>query len=248
MWNMVMSLSEYRESLTELTGLELWYAAEKGAEHGHDLKTSVNSWTDLYCFSAFFGKEISVRENAEWNAFLEKLPGYDVAAFMVNFEPRMKKDLENARKDISRSFAGFMYEFHHEYFEPPDSGELLTLHFRNYFAPDSPSDHGNELAARLSELVAKARVERPDVRKVQCASWLNNIPFFLRLFPDAWQANAADCPYEPSAGWWGQFIDRSGGISLKNTAYLKERGEFKYKNTHSVCAISDLERHLSVIY
>lgn len=239
-----MSLPEYRKSLAGLTELELWYAAKKGSECGHDIGTAVNTWTDLYCFSSSFDKEILATDNVAWSAFLGKLSTYDFAAFMEDFEPRLDKDLEKAKQEISRSYAGFTYEFHYEYFHPPCSGELLTLHFRNYFAPDSPADHEDALAAGLRDLVARARSERPEVKMVQCASWLNNIPFFQRLFPRAWWQDGKDCPYAPSTGWWGQFIDRTGGINMKNAVSFRERGEFKYKNVHSVCAIEDLRKHL----
>ena len=247
MWNMVMSLPEYRNSLAGLTELELWYAAKQGATCRHDFKTAVNLWTDLYSFSSCFDRETAAEKNAAWSVFLDNLSRYDVAAFMRDFEPRLERDLEKAGRDIALSSAGFMYEFHHEYFRPPDSGDLLTLHFRNYFAPDSPANHVGELAAKLRGLVAKARAERPEVKKVQCASWLNDIPFFLALFPDEWRESAADCPYEPSTGWWGQFIDRTGGINQKNAAYLKEHGAFKHQNVHCVCSVDGLERRLASI-
>ncbi|MDO9541247.1 MAG: hypothetical protein Q7J98_02850 [Kiritimatiellia bacterium] len=248
MWNRDLTPAAYRKSLAALAELELWFAAEKNKARNDEFNTAVNTWTDLYSFSIFHDKKIPAAENRGWNAFLEKLPSADmescVNALIENFAPRIGQDLEKAKRDISESFAGFMCEYHHDYFKPPESGDMLTLHFRNYFAPDSPSDHGSELMAGLLALVNKAESERPAVKMAQCASWLNNIPFFLELFPEEWRKNSRICPYKPSTGWWGQFIDRRGGINRRNVEYLKEKRDFKYANVHCICGIGSLKRHL----
>jgi hypothetical protein len=245
MWNMQMSPADYRETLAGLTELELWFAREKGAKDGSDLTTSVNTWTDLYPFSMFYSKKIAARDNSEWNTVLKQMTGYEVSPFMEHFAPRMEEDLRKAQEDMRLSLAGFMHEYHHEYFKGADTGDLLTLHFRNFFAPDSPANHADELKAGLRTLIAKAQGERPDVEKVQCASWLNNVPFFLELFPEEWRANAVTCPYEPSAGWWGQMIDRKGKLHEGNAAHLREQGQFKHANVHGRCPVDRLVQHLS---
>ena len=125
--------------------------------------------------------------------------------------------MENEKAIISESFAGFTYEYHCEYYKEPKP-ELLTLHFRNAFKPDSPFRHLHELTKGLKQIVEDVQRHRPDILRVQCASWLNNIPAFCRAFPRIVDERfCALPPIEGNSGWWGQFIDSRREFSSQSS-------------------------------
>ena len=161
--------------------------------------------------------------------------------------PGMRARIEDVQKQEKektyRGFSGFTYEFHPEYFGPPEP-DLLTLHFRNAFAPDSPFEHEHELRAGLREIIRRTRTERPDVTRVQCATWLNNVERFTHYFPLDWQQSGTDCPLEGHSGWWGQFIDRTGGVHPARVAEFRKTWQFRYSNRHCRCSLDALEKHL----
>jgi hypothetical protein len=155
------------------------------------------------------------------------------------------KLIEKGKAEIERSFNGFSWEAHYEYYKDEKSPPLLTLHSRNYFSQDSPFDHTDELAEGLLRILDEAEKKRPDLKDVQCASWLNNLPPFQALFPAGWREKAVACPVEGHTGCWGQLIDRTGEINRKNLARLNTCGELQYMNLHCKCAVSALRRHLT---
>lgn len=136
-------------------------------------------------------------------------------------------------------FFGFSYEFIPKYGEQ-ESPDFLTLHFRNYFWPDSPFKHIPELRDGISKLLAQAKRERPDVKNVQCGTWLNSLEFFRGLFPDAWHKNAVPGKAGGHMGWWGQFMDRRGALHKKNAEILRKTGCFPYKHLLCHCSIDEL--------
>jgi len=153
-------------------------------------------------------------------------------------------DLARRQEEKLRAgFAGLTYEYHPEYFGPPQP-DLLTLHFGNAFAPESPFRHEGELRAGLREIARRTRAERPDVVRVQCASWLNNVERFTRLFPPEWDRSGTDCPLEGHTGWWGQFTDRTGGLHAGRTAEFRATWSFRCPNRHCRCVLDALEDHL----
>jgi hypothetical protein len=251
MWNLNLSEDESRKTLRGLIELELWYASVKKDEKGYSFREAVNKLTELYFFSSLYDKDVPADKNSKWNEFLTNLSGEDAGRdadiAMSDLSIGIPAKMEKAKAEISSSFNGFLYEFRPEYFKPADSPDCLTLHFRNYFAPESPASHTHELAEGLRQIVERASVERPDVKTVQCATWLNNIPFFTGLFPAEWAEQGKPCPYEPSTGWWGQFIDREGKIHAENAEFLRKHRDFKYKNTHCLCGINNLYKHLQKV-
>ena len=82
-------------------------------------------------------------------------------------------------------FGCFKYEFHPHYSDPK-SADYLTLHIRNAYAPDSPFAHLTDMAQTLADLIKQAEAKRPDVKRAQCGSWINDVPNFTTLFPPAW--------------------------------------------------------------
>jgi len=257
-WTLEMDLKAYQRYLRDMMELQMWYVVFVTRHEQKNFADAVNNLTEVYAYSDLYDQKILAKDNAEFQTLVDQLEklwlkvgdcAFPAQAWKIlspHLEARMESDLAQARRKIQNSFAGFMYEFHPEYFGP-DVPDFLTLHFRNYFAPDSPFNHTLELAKGLLRLINESRQARPDVTQVQCATWLNNIAPFQKLFPPEWMQRSNTCPLEGHTGWWGQFIDRTGQLHQKNVACFRQTGRFLYPNRHCRCGIDALETHLKTL-
>jgi hypothetical protein len=255
MWTKTMTLEEARTFLRDMMELQMWYCVYVVRHQDSSFREAVNRFTELYPYCNVYRKETAKSENAEyqklvgsleqcWNdAGDEAFPSRAWELIEPNTSSRLRDILEPAKESILRSFAGFTYEFHPEY-AGPETPDWLTLHFRNYFAPDSPFQHVPELVAGLLEILENAQRKRPKVTQVQCASWLNNLEPFQKLFPEEWMTRSSVCSLGGNLGWWGQFIDRTGQLHQRNAALFRETGEFLYPNRHCRCERDHLKTHL----
>lgn len=146
-------------------------------------------------------------------------------------------------RPMSTPYFGFSYEFRPEY-DTNHTADFLTLHFRNWFTPDSPLNHQDKLLQGLDSLVADSAIERPDVTDVQCATWVNSLPKFARLFPTSWMHHAVQGAPGNHTGWWGQFMDRTGRLHERNAMLLRKTGEFPHPHLKCKCTIAELREHL----
>ena len=243
MWNLIITNKEYSETLRELLELEIWYAEHAAAKENRPLRDTINQYTEIYYYSTEFEPDILAEKNVAWQKVVDDIAqnsskAWDILAPYI--VPRIEQDLQKSRSDIEKSYNGFMYEFCPEY-ESDSNEDFLTLHFRNYFAPESPFAHGTELKQGLRKIVKCAMQERPDVKQVQCASWLNNVPKFISLFPKEWLERANFCyPMTASTGWWGRFIDRNGKLNQKTVSEFKKHPVFDAPNRHCRCTVNEL--------
>lgn len=256
MWTLNMSLDDYRRFLHDMMNLQMEYVYRTAQNAGFTFAQAVNRLTGAYAYSIYFDPTVSAENNPAWKPIVERLDHLakeiNVDRFIVRswdilepiLEPRMDADLKKAQAAIAASFAGFSYEFHGEYFGP-ETPALVTLHFRNFFAPDSPFSHRSALIDGLRRLVADAKAKCPDVSRVQCASWLNNVEPFYRLFPPSWYENSVVCPLEGHTGWWGQLIDRQGQLHPKKVEAFRKTWTFEYPNRMCTCDLAELERRVS---
>jgi|GEM_PF-983687 len=148
-------------------------------------------------------------------------------------------------KPIRESFAGFSYEFRPDYFAREEgTPDLLTLHFRNTFIPDSPFQHRDKLSEGLRTVVKRAGTERPDVTGMQCGTWLHSLAPFAALFPPWWREKTVPCGPGAHMGWWGQFMDRRGLFHEANGAYMRRTGQFPFQHRQLVGPLSELRAFL----
>ena len=134
---------------------------------------------------------------------------------------------------------GFSCRCEKSYF-PEYERNVLTLHFRNAFAPDSPFDDRDRLVTGLSQAVREAVHDHPGVTRIECQSWLNKFPPFADLFPRAWRQGAVIEHPSISIAWWGQFTDRTGGFHHRNAAALRATGRFPYRCMRCTCSVQAL--------
>jgi len=250
-----------REFVEGMTKLNLWYAWRLQRREGLDFETVFAKRVRIYQMTVFAGdsrngksedtdgwqrvlgelRELYERHRSE--ATSEEIEAEGLALLWPYLEPAIERDVALNAQWFQESFGCFKYEYRPFYAEP-DSDDHLTLHVYNAHQPDSPFRHFPELVESLQEIVALARGERPDVEWAQCASWLNSLPAFARLFPQSWTDTAV--PGDPGAhfGWWGQFMDRRGGFHVKNARRFRETGQFPFMHRLCRCELVEFKPHL----
>lgn len=236
MWNLYVDLARCKETVRTLLEFELQYALRMAAIEKKSLQeTLIYTEWEMFCGGT---DDFSWKEEIADPVKREKL-------FQTRVVPFLESTFETALQEISASRAGFLSELHTEYYS--DSPELfLTLHFRNKFAPDSPFKHKKELVKGLLEIVSECMKNTPEIKLVQCASWLNNREQFTSLFPPEYLKNKTFClPMEGSTGWWGSFIDCQGNFNTLRAAEFERLGGFSMPNLHCRCSVAALYQHLT---
>ena len=244
MWNLCITFPQYRESLWELLEFETEYAVRMAQLEGRGMAETMVDYTEWYYASS----SAAAPRESKVNLMSSLLTVEERRSFFQDkVVPEQERRFSEERKSIRQSYSGFIVEREREYYS--DSPEyLMTLHFRNFFAPASPFEHIDELASGLLQLTLDFHSSYPETRRVQCASWLNNVPRFCSLFPPEWTQNRTLClPMEASTGWWGSLIDRTGQFSKERAEQFRKRGGFAMPNMHCRCEISSLLRHLKSI-
>lgn len=235
MWNLFISFDDCCQTVRELLELEYRYACRMAVLEKRSLhETIVYTEYPLYCEDVpqhIWEKRLGTAAERE-------------ALWHDTITPWLRIHYEKAREEIANNNSCFLSELHTEYY--CDSPELLlTLHFRNLFAPDSPFNHLDALCGSLLDIVERHMAVHPEITRVQCASWLNNRPEFLALFPAEWQKQRSLClPMEGSTGWWGSFIDRRGLFNAERAADFERLGGFAMPNTNCRCSTAALLQHL----
>lgn len=250
-----------REYVREVTKLKLWRVWWLQRHEGMDFETAATNRVQIFRLTVFASDPRYGRgEHPDgWQQVLDELRaayephGADATSEAVeaegldllwpHLEPAIERDVAEDEEWRKGSFGCFKYEYHSFYVEP-DSEDHLTLHVRNAYQPDSPFGHFDEMVASLREIVSRAEQERPDVAMAQCATWLNGLPPFAKLFPQSWRDSARPGAPGNHFGWWGQFMDRRGGFHAKNARQFRDTGQFPYTHLLCRCPVGDLRAHL----
>jgi len=255
------ALGVRHEYVREITKLKLWYVWLLWQRSGMDLETAFAKRVGLCRLTVFGGdadrgragdtggwqnvlrelREVYERHSAE--ATSKQIEAGGLALLWPYLEPCIERDAAEAAEWLADSFGCFRYEYRPFYSEP-ESDDHLTLHVRNAYQPDSPFQHSPEMIESLLTITTRAERERLDVEWAQCATWLNSLPAFARLFPQSWTDTAL--PGQPGShmGWWGQFMDRRGGFHAENARRFRDTGQFPHMHRLCRCTISDLSDHL----
>lgn len=241
MWTLNLEFDTFREDLLQLLEFETEYAGRMSRIEHIPFASALEKYTEW----KYLSQPLDTPDSVVFNPEELRTPEQRRKFFDEKVVPEQHCRYEEALQEIRDSYAGFICEAHTEYYsESPEL--LLTLHFRNRFSPDSPFEHKPELVAGLQKLVTDFHRAHPEITRVQCASWLNNKPEFLALFPQEWFDSRTVClPMEASTGWWGSLIDHNGRFRPERAAKFRERGGFSCPNVHCRCLVSALLEHLN---
>ena len=162
--------------------------------------------------------------------------------------PTMEKRLAGERKGDLWEGAGQVIpptpygSFSRDYGE-----DRVHLHFTNVEQPRSPFWGMPALARLLLKLLIDAERERPDLRLIQCGSWINNFPPFRSLFPPEWDENSRISGPSYTYGTWGQFMSHTGDFHYPNAARFRATGEFPFPSLVCSADRSAVRKHVEAL-
>lgn len=260
---MPLSLKARRDFIEGVVPLSLWLARKLNRE-GMPLFEALTVRTNLYRMTVLFdGKNHPATgfKDERWNeaaADLQRIydrhkddadsgplerEGWERLRLLV--EPRIEADARGWPKPEERPFGFFTYEFA----RPKNGSSRIDLHLANPFVPESPFANPGARAAELMRLLSDAKAKQPEVETVHCGSWLNALKPFQELFPPEWAANmTAPSELRYHYGWWGQFIDRTGGFNRRNGDKLRATGVFPFPCVGCQCSVASLRKHLEKMF
>ena len=133
-----------------------------------------------------------------------------------------------------------------EYDIPDSKPHAIDLHFGNAYRPDSPFRmHKRELIVTLRRLIEDAVAERPNLRTIQCDSWLNQYGPFAALFPPTWHVSFVPVfEWLDTHGWWGQYVSSRGGFHEKRAQEFRSTGAHPYSAGICQCGIEEVADYL----
>ena len=119
------------------------------------------------------------------------------------------------------------------------------LHFYNGKRPQSFLDFVPEFAAEILQVIDFAEKQFGS-KVVFTVSWLNDLPRFLRFFPDEWRENMGPAPDRkfviPTNGCQGQFYNAAGWLNRRTADFYLENGFLKYSRRESHCDLKNLRK------
>lgn len=256
---MPITLEARRDFVDGVARLSLWLGAQ-WASKGEALGETLTVRTNLYRLSSLYdGKHHPAQPEPGWSDphWDEVLAGLrelyerqraapDTAAFEDEglrrlwplLEARLARDVEQWPKPADRPFGFFT-------FAQNEKEARIHLHLFNPFVPQSPFSEPRARAEELSRMLDAAVAGQPALASVHCGSWLNSFKPFLDFFPPEYAASAkppGDLRYH--YGWWGQFMDRTGGFHRRNGQHVRATGTFPFPCVGCQCSLKALRVHL----
>lgn len=133
-------------------------------------------------------------------------------------------------------------------YEPPKPGapRQARFHIANAVRPGSIFDAPEYLPECLRRLMDRSEAAF-GCDRLSTATWLNEYPRWIALFPDAWRAHLGPPMTGPwrGLGFWGQFITARGAFHAKRAAAFRATGRLPYRPRASWCTFAALRAHLA---
>lgn len=140
-------------------------------------------------------------------------------------------------------------EFYCWWYTLHEDNTHMALHLVNAYQPESPFDHLDHFISSMFKAVDDAVGIHPEIKKVSCGSWLNDVPRFLQLWPNSYQLNKKILNsyggFGP--GVWGQYMTVNGGFNDRKAAILRSTGLHPHPLSESYCSVDELVHHLNKI-
>jgi hypothetical protein len=255
--------------VSEISKLSLWYAFNNSADYNSMIKI-LNEQTVIYRLTPFWDGKTALTntifddKNSQWYKVTNSLCEiYESAKGNVTeFEKQGWQLLKPIIKEriihditswpwipsgyvpyklpLDCLFGIFAYEL-----TTSGNSSTIPFHIANACMPQSPFKNMDIRAKELLAMIKKIKQTMPNIKNIQCNSWLNNFPPFLKLFPSEYQ-QPIQTNIKPSYGynWWGQFISRDGSFHSPNGKILRETNKFPFIPRGGKCTLNNLRTHL----
>lgn len=149
----------------------------------------------------------------------------------------------------SRFISGYTFPeqpFHHFWYTTHNNNELLAVHFINANMPNSLFSDMKVVATYLLKTIEDAITHFPEIKIVECGTWVNNVSHFLELWPESYKNNRNNWKYSGGfgPGWWGQYLTARGNFNFKAAQVLRESGKHRNPFSTGFCNIDEELSHL----
>jgi hypothetical protein len=127
----------------------------------------------------------------------------------------------------------------------PDHPRRISFHIFNDIQPHSVFEDRAYLPHCFLELMDRTEADY-GADALRTATWLNEYPRWLELFPQEWHDNMGP-PYEEvgyGMGHWGQFVNARGCFNEKYGRILRRTGRFPFYPRDSWCSFRAMRAHL----
>lgn len=184
---------------------------------------------------ALRGQIIKNFEDCRSQAQLEEMLGRNTELILEVLSKRFDPDYRFPKRD----FDCWWYTIH-------DQNTHVAVHIVNACQPQSPFEQYEHFVATLSAAVKDAVKKFPLIRAVSCGSWLNNLPKFQKLWPEAFIRSqkilSSSSGFGPGA--WGQYMTQNGGFHRGKAAILKKTMQHPFPLTEASCSREEMLDHL----
>lgn len=137
-------------------------------------------------------------------------------------------------------------EFYCWWYTLHDDNTHIALHLVNAYQPESPFDQLDHFVSTMLKAVEEALSIHPEIKKVSCGSWLNDVSRFLQLWPASYRINKKilNTSGGSGPGVWGQYMTVDGGFNDRKADILRSTGVHPHPLSESYCNVDELIHHL----
>jgi len=117
-------------------------------------------------------------------------------------------------------------------------------------APDSPFSDKQRLFKWFIEMVEHIKLYEPSVDRIGTATWLNNHPDYVAVFPSSYAAalTRGDGTTKGYMSAWGQFVSSNLQINQAKADMLRSELRFSNRMMTSTVELDGFENHIRQEY
>ena len=232
--------------------LQLYHAFERAARGLVDLEFAIRHWTMLLSFPTRYNAtsgELASHEQRILGLVRDAWERSVASPDPAHLVEQTHRWLESMTAEVIARWRSLpaqatWYGCFRYTLEP--KSDLAALHFYNCACPRSPFEDVEALRDDLRQCLLAIHCEAPEVQRVQCGSWVNNLARMQALFPRGYVDSlvVTDPNGRDGLGWWGQFVTKNGCLNESRAAELRATGRFHYSRLLGRCSLADALAHL----
>lgn len=257
-----LTFIEFKESTYEMIRLSLWFVWHwKQAHPDETIESNLRNRVDIFrkmdLYESAMDSDNPPFDNTAWIDF-ENAVSEIYSATSLDDDTFVEKSFKIFKQSIDEAFDSRWIDFqkpismkcgsltYHD--SDKNNPSMIAIHIANALAPASIFDDPLYLPGCLTNLMNRTEAEF-GVDTIHCGSWLNSHPRWLELFPKEYHGNLSkpDEEIQWHLGFWGQFINASGGFHSRNAEKFRKTGTMPFAYRTSDCSFDLLREHLNKI-
>ena len=266
------SKDEVLDYLVSSVNLSIWFIWRWLSEHPEEkFKYTFNNRVSILHKTTFNPGHLdahldleNIPESAEWLNILNSLEHYyksarkkhDFSSFekrsMATLVPLLKgrvdRDIEHLKsdKDTEKYQCGSL---RYNLCVDQDNPKRIGFHIANACFPGSMFDDKTYLPACFVVLMNQCEAKF-GISEIGTSTWLNSLPKWNALFPDAWQKNMGPASenIQWHYGFWGQFLNSRKTFNHGLAEQFKKTGKMPFLPRTSWCRTSEMRSHLKKFF